>query len=292
MILPTIIMASDVEGKLVQVRADDGIVLNGALWAPTSGSARVGVVLAAGTGEEFYDNQWISERYAQAGYWVISLNRRDHGNNFGYHKLEISALDHRYAVDLLTSKGVQNIVLAGHSYGTVTVPYYVMLTNDSRIKGLVLTSALGDLRVGTRIAVGGQKKYNQIVSQAREMVSTGRGQESFLMSPLSANSRPIVHNYATFLDKRGPDSNAVPYEILKKVKNRPILAIRDPADPLPATLPPAQQQLEESNPNLQYKLLPDIYDGKMDPASHGFVRRQDEVFGIIETWLHQHGLHP
>ena len=112
------------------------------------------------------------------------------------------------------------------------------------------------------------------------------------MSALSSDSRPIVHDYETFLDKRGPDSKAVPYEDLRKVKNRPILAIRDPADPLPATLPPAQQQLEESNPDLRYVLLPDIYDGKMDPAAHGFVGRQEEVFGIIQDWLNQHGLTP
>ena len=284
--------ASDVSVELVQVQTDDGVTLHGALWSPASGKARVGIALATGTGGEFYGESWFGERYAQAGYLVLSLNRRDHGDNFGYYRLEPSALDHRYAVDLLMSRGVESVVLAGHSYGTVTVPYYVMATDDSRVKGLILTSALGDLRAGTRIAVGGQQKYDELVSRAKEMVEAGRGKESFLMSPLSSAGRPIVHDYETFLDKRGPDSEAVPYESLKKVTNRPILAIRDPADPLPATLPPAQQQLEESNPDLQYVLLPDIYQGRMDPASHGFVGRQEEVFGIIRDWLNQHGLTP
>ncbi len=290
--LPGAIRASDIKVELVQVQTDDGITLNGALWSPASSRARVGILLATGTGGEFYGNSWFGERYARAGYLVLSLNRRDHGANFGYYKLEPSALDHRYAVDLLMSRGVESVVLAGHSYGTVTVPYYVMVSDDSEVKGVILTSALGDLRVGTRIATGGQEKYDEIVSRAREMVKAGRGNESFLMSPLTAGGRSLVHDYETFLDKRGPDSKAVPYESLKKVKDRPILAIRDPADPLPATLPPAQQQLEESNPNLQYVLLPDIYNGKMVRASHGFVGRQEEVFGIIQTWLHQHGLTP
>lgn len=290
--LPSTVRAGDVRVELVQVQTDDGITLDGALWSPASGKARVGIALATGTGGEFYGNSWFAERYAQAGYLVLSLNRRDHGDNFGYYKLEPSALDHRYAVDLLMTRGVESVVLAGHSYGTVTVPYYVMATDDSRVNGLILTSALGDLRVGTRIAAGGQEKYDEIVSRAREMVKAGRGKESFLMSPLTTGGRSLVHDYETFLDKRGPDSKAVPYESLKKVKNRPILAIRDPADPLPATLPPAQQQLEESNSNLQYVLLPDIYEGKMDPASHGFVGRQEEVFGIIQAWLNQHGLTP
>ncbi len=70
------------------------------------------------------------------------------------------------------------------------------------------------------------------------------------------------------------------------------MAIRDPADPLPATLPPAQQQLEESNSSLEYILLPDIRYGKMDRAAHGFTGRQEEVFGIILGWLEKNGLTP
>ncbi len=290
--LPGAALGGEVRSELVRVETDDGITLDGALWFPASGTARVGVVLATGTGGEFYSNHWFGERYAQAGYLVLSLNRRDHGQNFGYHKLEPSSLDHRYAVDLLKSRGVESVVLAGHSYGTVTVPYYAMASDDSRVKALILTSALGDLRAGTRIAVGGQEKYDEMVDKARQMVEANRGKETFLMPPLTPDGRPTMHDYETFLDKRGPDSKAVPYRILSQVKNRPILAIRDPADPLPATLPPAQQQLEESNSNLDYVLLPDIRNGRMDRAAHGFEGRREEVFGIILNWLNKHSLTP
>lgn len=286
------VQGSEVKSELVRVESDDGITLDGALWSPASGKARVGVVLATGTGGEFYSNGWFGERYAQAGYLVLSLNRRDHGQNFGYYELEPSALDHRYAVDLLMERGVEHVVLVGQSYGTVTVPYYVMATNDPRVKGMILTAALGDLRTGTRIAVGGQEQYDKIVAKARQMVKANRGQETFLMPPLTPDSRPIMHNYETFLDKRGPDSKAVPYQILSQVKDRPVLAIRDPADPLPATLPPAQQQLEESNSNLDYVLLPDIRNGEMDRAAHSFTGRREEVFGIILAWLNKHSLTP
>ena len=242
---PGVVQRADVKSELVRVETDDGVTLDGALWSPASGKARVGVVLATGTGGEFYSQGWFGDRYAQAGYLALSLNRRDHGQNFGYRKLEPSALDHRYAVDLLVSRGVERVILAGHSYGTVTVPYYVMASDDSRVKGMILTSALGDLRTGTRIAVGGQAKYDEMVAKARQMVQADRGQETLLMAPLTSGSRPTMHNYEIFLDKRGPDSKAVPYQVLSKIENRPILAIRDPADPFPATLPPAQQQLDQ-----------------------------------------------
>ena len=74
--------------------------------------------------------------------------------------------------------------------------------------------------------------------------------------------------------------------------DRPILAIRDPADPLPGTLPPAQEQLEAANSNLEYILLPDIRNGEMGSEAHTFTGREDEVMGIILDWLAQQGLSP
>lgn len=117
-------------GELIQVKTEDGISLNGALWTPASGQARTGIELATGSGGEFSSSAWRGERFAQAGYLVVSLNRRDHGANFGYFNLEPSALDHRYAVDLLVEEGAEDVVLVGQSYGTVTVPYNAMATND------------------------------------------------------------------------------------------------------------------------------------------------------------------
>jgi pimeloyl-ACP methyl ester carboxylesterase len=284
--------ADEIKAELVQVRTDDGLTLHGGVWAPSGGSSRVGVALATGTGGEFYGTTTTAERFAHAGYWVVSLNRRDHGDNFGYYALEPSALDHRYAVDLLTQRGVQSVILVGQSYGTVTVPFYVAATDDPRVKGLILTAALGDLRRGSELAVGGKKAYDEVVGKAREMVRQGRGKESFLMPSLTPEDRPIAHSYAVFLDKRGPESKAVPYQLMRKIQNRPILAVRDPADPLPATLPPAQSQLEESNGNLTYVLLPDVRNGRMDRAAHGFSGREDELFEVIFGWLKKHGLTP
>ena len=137
--------------------------------------------------------------------------------------------------------------------------------------------------------MGGPETYERLVSEAREMVRAGRGKESFLMPGLTPSDRAIIHTYETFLDKRGPESKAVPYEIMKSI-DLPMLAIRDPADPLPATLSPAQQQLEAFKQRLKYVLLPDIRNGRMDRAAHGFSGRQEELFGIILEWLKEQRL--
>lgn len=286
--------------ELVSATTDDKITLHGALWTPAGNKARVGIVLAAGTGGEFYGGWlgWLGEHLADAGYLALSMNRRDHGDNFGYYELEPSAMDHRYAVDLLMARGVEAIVLAGQSYGTVTVPYYMQATDDKRVKGIILYAAHGDLRAGSVISsafVGPhfpqKDPYDRIVARAREKIAAGRGDEVFLFPPILPDTRPIPHTYKVFLNKRGPDSKAAPIELVKQV-NRPILAIRDPADPYAPTLPPAQQQLEAANSNLQYVLLSDIHGGKMLQESHGFVGREEEVFRITKEWLTKQGLTP
>ena len=281
-------------GQLIGIRTEDGITLDGAAWAPSGGGAQTGIALFPGTGAEFYTPwlSWVAPRLAEAGYPVVALNRRDHGSYFGFHKLEPAALDHRYAVDFLAERGAQKIVLGGHSYGTVTAPYYVMKTGDSRVAGFLLYAALGDLRQASVAITGGQAAYDRIVATAPARIAAGQGLESFLIPPMAEGSLPIVHTHETFLDKRGPESKAVPADLIRQVGDRPLLAVRDPADPMPATMPPAQALLEAANPNLTYALLDDIRAGKMDPAAHNFTGQEEAVLKITLDWLSANDLKP
>jgi len=68
---PGAIRATDVGVELVQVQTEDGITLDGALWSPASGKARVWIALATGTGGEFYGNSWFGERYARGAHFIV-----------------------------------------------------------------------------------------------------------------------------------------------------------------------------------------------------------------------------
>lgn len=94
-------------GELLRIQTDDGMSLHGVRWFPPGGG-RLGVALFSGTGSEFYDDllTGLGERFAAAGYPAVSLNRRDHGDNFGYYRLEPAALDHGYSADLRRSREV------------------------------------------------------------------------------------------------------------------------------------------------------------------------------------------
>lgn len=260
---------------------------------PVSGKPPVGTVLTHGGGGEFYIDwlTWLSEHLARAGYITLSMNRRDHGSQEGYQNFELAAMDHKYMVDLLVSRGAESVVLTGHSYGTVTVPYYV-ISNDARVKAIILYAALGYDREGLKKLVGSESEYAPAVAKAKEMANAGRGKESFLMPPLLPGGPARLSAYKTFLNRRGPETKAIPVEIIRKLSDQPILAIRDPADPLPGTVPPAQQLLQAANKNLEYILLRDIRAGKMDVAAHRFAGREEEVLRITLEWLRKHKLNP
>lgn len=285
---------SIVNSEFVKLKGDDGITLHGVLWSPASGKARIGIVIAPGGGSEFYNDLlvWLGEHFARSGYIALTMNRRDHGSEQWYHNFEPSAMDHKYMIDFLAARGAQVVILAGHSYGTVTAPYYLMASDDSRVKAIILYGAHGYKRDGLTRAFASQAEYDQVVAKAKEMVAAGRGKDTFLLPPIFPGGQPRPSSYAAFLNRGGPDTKAVPVEIIRKVQGRPILAIRDPADPFLATIPPAQQQLQEANKNLEYVLLPDTRGGKMDTAAHQFRGREEEILRITLEWLKKHKLSP
>lgn len=285
---------SAVKSEFVKLKTDDGITLYGMLWTPSGGKARGGIVIAPGADSEFYDDLlvWLGEHFARSGYIALSMNRRDHAQEQWFHDFEPSAMDHKYMIDFLAARGAQAVILAGHSYGTLTAPYYVTASDDPRVKALVLYGPHGYKRDGLTRAFGSQAEYDQAVVRAKEMVAAGRGKETFLLPPIRPGGRPRPGSYETFLNRGGPDTKAVPVEIIGKVKGRPILAIRDPADPYRATIPPAQQQLQEANKNLEYVLLPDTRGGKMDTGAHQFRGQEEEVLRVTLEWLKKHKLSP
>src|SRR5687768_6102885 len=285
---------TNIKSELVKLKTGGGISLHGMLWTPAGGKARIGIVIAPGGGSEFYNDLlvWLGEHFARSGYIALSMNRRDHGPEQWYHNFEPSAMDHQYMIDFLGTRGAHVVILAGHSYVSVTAPYYVMASDDPRVKAIILYGAHGYKRDGLTRAFGSQAEYERVVAKAKEIVAAGRGKETFLLPPIFPGGQPRPSSYAAFLNRGGPDTKAVPVEIIRKVQGRPILAIRDPADPFLATIPPAQQQLQEANKNLEYVLLPDTRGGKMDTAAHQFRGREEEILRITLEWLKKHKLGP
>jgi len=273
--------------EFVQVRTDDGLVLSGAVWTPRA-APRPTAIVTTWT-NEFYDYAEWGRRFADEGFVAIALNRRDSGAQHGYHLFEPSTRDLKYAVDLAFQRGAKQVVLLGLSYGSVVTSYYVTAAADARVRGAVLLSPLADLPSAS-LKAAGEKAYNDALQTARSMVASGKGQDVFT-EPGSATrtGRPAFTTYQVFLDKRGPDSKAVPAELLKTAKV-PILAVRDPDDPSPGTLPPSQQRLEAASDRLTFVLLPAGPRGRNGGIIHRLGGREAEVVSLIRQWMIKNGL--
>jgi len=271
----------------VQVKTEDGLMLSGAVWAPRAPSQQTAIVMTW-TGE-FYEYAEWGRQFAAAGYPVVSLNRRDSGAQHGYYLFEPSARDVRYAIDLAAQRGAKQVVVLGLSYGTVVTSYYVTAVADTRVRAAVLLSPLAELRAGNMKLVG-EGPYNEALKTARSMIENGKGNDAFIEpGNLERTGRPSFITYEVFLNKRGADSKAVPAELLKTVK-MPVLAVRDPDDLSPGTLPPAQQRLEAATPRLTYVLLPAGPAGRNGGVIHRLGGRETEVVARVVKWLKKNGL--
>ena len=160
-----------VTSELVAIPVSDEITLDGILWTPPGEASETAIALSHGTGAAFYYPllTWLGPRLAAMGYPTLSLNRRDHSQFFGYYTLSDASMDHANAIDLLCGRGARRVVPVGHSYGTVTAPFYVARTDDARVPALVLLSALGDLRTGSMRMAGGQEPYDRLVAEGYQV---------------------------------------------------------------------------------------------------------------------------
>ncbi len=282
----------DTRVELLTLEADDGVALDGALYRPCGEQrARTGVALFHGGGGEFYLPLFraLGRGLAARGWPVLSLNRRDHGANFGFVTLSRGARDQSAAVDHLESLGVERVVLGGHSFGTVTVPWYVAHTDDPRVAGMLLYAALGDLARASVIICGGQERYDAYVAQCRAAVAAGCGDEAFVMPPMVAGLLPMTHTRAVFLDLRGPGVVTTD-ALIRQAGDRPILALRHARDPFPGTLPPTRERLEAASPHLSYVLVG--CEGPMARETHRFTGQEDGILRLTVGWLSEHGFTP
>jgi pimeloyl-ACP methyl ester carboxylesterase len=272
------------KAEMLRIVTDDHVRLDGALWSPENGGRTAIFLIPGGLRSEFFTISEWAEMFAAAGYRALTLNQRDHGSKYGLVTFEETCADIRYGVDLLKQRGARQIVLLGRSYGTVLVPCY-LLRGDPAVKAGILYAPLRDIHQYLA-------DYDQQIANARQMIATGH-QWDVVYAPMPGPPGPkIAYTYEAFLDKLGPDSKANAVELLKKVRGIPILGIRDPADPLPGTVPPAQSLLQAADPDLDYVLLPDIRGGKKAFGAHFFEKREREVLSITLDWLKRHQLEP
>ena len=182
--------AQDITQNVITLLTDDGAQVPAILMHPAEGinTHNPGVVIHHGgpgghPARACCAPRWAAEHMAALGYTTISpLSRHSSGRNAGTYRrepFETATLDIKAAVDFLAQVGAQDIILAGHSLGSIRITRYMVDTQDSRVKAMVHYAPTRDLPEWMRANMG-DKRYLSVVDRMSTMVSEGRGDEHIL----------------------------------------------------------------------------------------------------------------
>ena len=261
---------------LVRLKTADGVELAGALRQPYPDKYNAGVVMIHGYSGNFYGSimAFLPEKLTDQGFVTLAVNMRDHDRTPKKNLFEENRYDISAAVDEISRRGCKSIFLYGHSMGTNRVLDYMVSTQDSRIKGIILTGPPGNLFEWNQ-RMFGPDKAAQVLQQAQKLKAEGHGDEWMLvdLGPLGKALYSANH----LVSLRGPDSFSDPYKNIARVSS-PVLIIHGLADRLAD--PEVTDRLgRQARSGTQVKVV------KMAGADHQFSCCRQELAETISAWL-------
>jgi pimeloyl-ACP methyl ester carboxylesterase len=262
--------------QIVRLQTTDGITLTGVLRQPHTVRNNAGVVMVHGYSGNFYSGimSFLPEALSDSGFATLALNMRDHDRGPKKNRFEDNRYDIAVAVDEMARLGYNPIFLFGHSMGTNRVLYYFAATGDSRIKGVLLTGPPGNL-FEWNISIFGIKAASQVLAQAQDLVTRGKGDEWMLINLGPLGKALYTANHVVSL--RGPKTVSDPYKNISQIF-KPILIVHGLADRL-------------ANPDVTDRLLKSAAPGihvtvvKIPGANHGFSAHQQDLVNAVNKWL-------
>jgi pimeloyl-ACP methyl ester carboxylesterase len=272
----------------VHVRTADGVLLDGALYTPPSPQpAAVAVLVVHGVFGNYGDPvlAFLGRGLAAAGYPVLALNLRSHDEHYATSLFPDTARDIRAGIDYLASQGAQQIYLAAHSLGTLSVPYYVATTGDCRVAGLGLYAPLDDLPTVQRDYLSGREAYSRLVTAAQALVAQGDGRDEIPV-PVGPNADVRLLSADTFLSWRGPDAQTVPIRWLPQI-DRPLLIVYGEDDWItgPERRRPFREPAEALYDAATAAAARDVREA---PGEHSFIGGEAAVVRLTVDWLKSH----
>jgi pimeloyl-ACP methyl ester carboxylesterase len=262
--------------QMVRLQTADGITLTGVLRRPHTVRNNAGVVMVHGYSGNFYSGimSFLPKALSDSGFATLALNMRDHDRGPKKNRFEDNRYDIAVAVDEMARLGYNPIFLFGHSMGTNRVLYYFAATGDSRIKGVLLTGPPGNL-FEWNISIFGIKAASQVLAQAQDLVTRGKGDEWMLINLGPLGKALYTANHVVSL--RGPDTVSDPYKNISQIF-KPILIVHGLADRL-------------ANPDVTDRLLKSAAPGthvtvvKIPGANHSFSAHHQDLVNAVNKWL-------
>jgi pimeloyl-ACP methyl ester carboxylesterase len=291
------------KGEMCRAITSDGLELQGFLAYPEDGLPGTGVVHVHGAAGNFYENRFIDKVAASVvgrglGFLTVNTRGRDYLSDFicqepdgkktylqigGIHEVFEECLwDLRAWLDLLRSRGMNRIILQGHSHGALKVTYYLHSKPDPGICGLILLSPSDDFG-WQRAKIG--MRFEEALTVAGGLIAKGKGRdlmpEGYFHYPVSAN---------TYMDIFGRESKLKIFNLSRTDTGEfkelngikvPVLAVVGSVDE--AFMAEPVDFLGQIRTEL--KQAPSFTGRVIQGSPHNYLDFEDRVAEHIRVWL-------
>lgn len=296
------------QGEYLRTFTEDGIELQGLLCTPMTRTGKTAVLHIHGTAGNFYENRFIdhiSETLVSMGYAFLTVNTRGHDivatflqrTEGGLKAVEIGSAYERFSdcvsdisawLDVLEERGYPNVVLEGHSLGTMKIVFYCSEVRDDRIKGLILMSPADSIgyqqkRLGDRFSV--------TLQLAKQMIKEGREREwmpsDLFFYPVSA---------MTYAERFAPETKRAMFNFAGTYRRSfdELAQIRVPILAFLGTVGEAivgEPKVFLSQLREAATACPDCKTVLIQGAPHSYLGHERKIAQLIEQWIRVHFSH-
>lgn len=281
--------------SFLRITTKDGLELHALLFEPDRKTTKALIHIHGWVGN-FYENKFIdyvAKETVLRGFSFLTFNNRGAGiiNDFikrkgskvdyvriggSLEEFEDCIFDIKAAVDFLSEKGYEKIILQGHSLGCQKATFYKYKTRDKRVNGLILLAPVDDIGFTKKQL---KSKYKKSLGIVKEMIKNGK---RYKPVPKWMAFYPLL-NAKMFLNIADPESSSGRiFDYLGKLKeiknvNCPILAVFGSKDEYQSDSDEKLEILKKNVKDCDIKLVKN--------ARHGFVGFEEKLSGLIGNWL-------
>ncbi len=267
---------AQISTEFIRLTTPDGVETAGLVYAPIGRAPRGGVALVHGYASNFYSDATghLSRGLAERGFMTIAVNMRDHDAGPKTTLFEENRWDVQAAVDELAHRGVAPLAIVGSSLGTNRVLFYLVETQDPRVRVVVLLAGPGNA-FEWNVRLFGRERATETLQEAQRLQAAGRGKELMLvdLGPLGK----VLYSADHLVSLRGPQTKSDPFRNIAQVTT-PILLVYGTADRL-VDLEVGQHLKATASRASRVELV------KIAGADHTFSKHRDELATVVERWL-------
>jgi pimeloyl-ACP methyl ester carboxylesterase len=288
------------QNKLLQISTSDGLILHG-YYAP-SNDKKVGVLFVHGMEGNFYQDNFIhvlAKELEEKNIGFLTGNNRGNGKDTDfntvsgenrrvgskYEILEEAHLDISAWLKILVDEGYTEIVLMGHSAGTVKAVRYLFEGElREKINKLILLAPIDPL--GYRLAKG-RTDIEGFLKKAQIKIDEGKGEEL-----ITSEFDHDVLSYQTFMSWYKRDNLGKMFEFCSQQYDFPVLKqIKIPTKIIVGSndefFYPSNPKHPEEGLALLLKHIP-VSEGKIiDEAVHSFKPKENEMVKEVIEYINK-----